>query len=454
MQKTQTSTNPYTGKKLKSYALLSIKDIELLIQKSDFAQKEWTKKSINKRNSLLNNLSNNLENNKGAYANLITQEMGKPISESIAEIEKCIWLSDFYSHNAEAFLADEIIETDAHESFISKDPLGCILGIMPWNYPFWQVLRFAIPTLVAGNAVLVKHASNVSGCALAIEKLFKASGFPNNTYTALITNHEAIEAVISNSAIKAVSLTGSEAAGRAIAEIAGKHLKKTVLELGGTNACIVLADANLDKYIKTMVNARYQNNGQSCIAAKRFIVVDAIYEEFLNKFKIEVSKLTIGDPTSLDTEISVLAKEEFTKSLKEQVENSIKKGAKINYGNSIKKAHYQPTIITEVTPEMSVFKEEIFGPIAAITKAKNTEDAFRLNTLSTYGLGTMLFTEDIQQARHYISAIEDGAFFINDMVKSDPRLPFGGTKNSGYGRELSKEGILEFINKKTIYIKK
>ncbi|PWI30272.1 succinate-semialdehyde dehydrogenase [Flavobacteriaceae bacterium LYZ1037] len=446
------SQNPYNGKEINSYKLFSKTTIETCVALSEKTFNTWKHVEISEREKLLKNLSKNLIKNKQTYGELITQEMGKPISQSLAEIEKCVFLSDFYAKNADQFLADELIETDAEESFISYDPLGCILGVMPWNYPFWQVLRFAIPTITAGNTVLLKHASNVTGCALALQDLFEDSGFPKGCFQILIANHNQIDQIIEDPRIKAVSLTGSEKAGRHIAEIAGKHLKKTVLELGGNNACLVLADADLDTHLETMVNARMQNTGQSCIAAKRFIVVETIYEEFVEKFKNNVEALKIGDPMQNSTEISVLARKDLADTLKKQIDNAIKKGAKVLIGNKKNKAFFEPTILTNVTPGMPVFDEETFGPVAAIVKVKNTEEAYKTACNSKFGLGTMVFTKNIQEAREQILRIEDGAFFVNELVKSDPRLPFGGTKASGFGRELSKEGMLEFVNKKTIYI--
>ena len=379
--------------------------------------------------------------------------MGKPITESTSEIEKCMYLCDFYAENASILLADDIIETDAKESFISYDPLGCILGIMPWNFPFWQAFRFAVPTLTAGNTVVLKHASNVTGCALTIEKIFEEAGYPKGCFSTLIANHDTIENIIKNDVIKAVSLTGSEKAGRAIAKIAGEQLKPTVLELGGNNACVILNDANLDEHLNTIVKARMQNTGQSCIAAKRFIVEADIYDKFLNKFTEQVKTLKIGDPLLDDTKIGTLARKDLADTLEEQIEASVAKGAKVHYGNTRNNTYYQPTILTEVTQDMPVFTEETFGPIAAIIKVSDKNEAYKLVSNTKFGLGTMIFTEAVEEARHKIVDIEDGAFFINDMVKSDPRLPFGGTKNSGYGRELSREGILAFTNKKTVYVK-
>ncbi|SHJ55048.1 succinate-semialdehyde dehydrogenase / glutarate-semialdehyde dehydrogenase [Maribacter aquivivus] len=446
--------NPYSGEIVKTYTQDSTADIEKKLQKALSIEASWAAMEIEDRCELLSNVAELLIDRKEEYAELMTQEMGKPYAQGISEIEKCAWVCDFYAHNAEDLLADEVIETDADESFISHDPLGCILAVMPWNYPFWQVLRFAAPTLTAGNTAFLKHAQNVTGCSMAIEKLFLDAGYPEGCFQSLKAGHEEIEKLIANDGIKAVTLTGSEKAGKSIAGTAGKNLKKSVLELGGNNACIVWEDANLDQHINTMVTARMQNTGQSCIAAKRFIVCEDIYDAFLEKFTAKVKSLKSGDPMKEDTFIGVMAREDLAEELQKQVNDSIKQGAKVVLGNMHKDAYFSPTILTDVTVEMPVFKEETFGPVAAITKAKNREEAIALAANSRLGLGSMLFTEDIDAAMDVISTIPDGAFFINDMVKSDPRLPFGGTKASGYGRELSREGILEFVNKKTVYIKK
>ena len=448
------TSNPYNQKELKTYNYHTDNELKIILDNAQNTFENWKTKEIKERTNLLQNLANLLEDKKETYAKLMTEEMGKPISQSIAEIEKCVWLCDFYITNAEDFLADNIIETDAKESFISYDPLGVVLAVMPWNYPFWQVMRFAVPSLTAGNVGLLKHASNVTSTALAIQDLFEEAGYPKGCFQTLLVNHDQIEDIIENDIVKAVTLTGSEPAGKSIAAIAGKNLKKTVLELGGNNACVVFDDANLDKHIDTMVKARMQNTGQSCIAAKRFIVSEKIYDQFLSRFKDEVSKLNSGNPEDSDTFIGVMAREDLAEELEQQVNKSIDLGAKIILGNKRNKAYYEPTIITDVTEDMPVFKEETFGPVAAVIKAKDNEDAIKLAANSRFGLGTMIFTENTDNIYNYIGDIPDGALFINDMVKSDPRLPFGGTKASGYGRELSKEGILEFVNKKTVYIKK
>lgn len=446
------TANPFNNKPIKTYKLHTPDQVASFLSNANHAFQEWRLTSIKERCRLLNNLAQILEDDKEDLAKLMTLEMGKPLKESLLEIEKCVTLCDFYATNADDFLADELIETDATESFISYDPLGIILAIMPWNFPFWQVLRFAVPTLTAGNTAVLKHASNVTGCALAIEMLFEKAGYPQGCFTTLLINHDAVENLIANDLIKAVTLTGSETAGKAIAATAGKHLKKTVLELGGNNACIILDDADLEKYMDTIVNARFQNAGQSCIAAKRFIVTENIYDEFLTRFKDKVAALKFGDPINEDTTIGTLARTDLADTLKKQIEDSVAMGATVISGNKQDQAYFEPTILTDISADMPVFKEETFGPVAPIMKVKDADTAFKMASHSRFGLGTMVFTQSIETAQSYIDLIEDGAYFVNELVKSDARLPFGGTKASGYGRELSKEGIQEFVNKKTVFI--
>ncbi|MFT4781448.1 MAG: succinate-semialdehyde dehydrogenase/glutarate-semialdehyde dehydrogenase [Psychroserpens sp.] len=453
MSKIET-TNPYTNLKIDSYNTFSIEKVTAILETSKDAFNKWKLVEVKKRVQLLDNLADVLYKNSNIYSQLITDEMGKPISESKAEIEKCIFLCDFYKKNANVLLADELIETEANESFISYDPLGVILAIMPWNYPFWQVMRFAIPALTSGNTALLKHATNVTGCALVIQDIFEKAKYPKGCFQTLIVDHDQIEKIIENDLIKAVSLTGSEKAGRKIAAIAGKNLKKTVLELGGNNACIILEDADLNKHMTTIVKSRMQNTGQSCIAAKRFIVVEAIYDKFLKTFTSKVKALNCGNPSKESTDIGVLAREDLADILEEQVQKSIEKGANIHFGNKRNQTYYQPTILTKVEPGMPVFDEETFGPVASIIKVKDKNEAYEMASNSKFGLGTMIFTKDSEDAKKHVSDIEDGSFFINELIKSDPRLPFGGTKASGYGRELSREGLLEFINIKTVYINK
>lgn len=453
MKNTINTTNPFNNKSLNSYTLFTEQQVENSLELADSCFSTWKKTSVSERTSLLSVLGDLLNKNKAEFSELMTLEMGKPISQSRAEIEKCITLCDFYETNAESFLADDIIETEAEESYISYDPLGTILAVMPWNYPFWQVLRFAIPTVTAGNTVLLKHASNVTGCALAIQELFEQAGYPKGCFQTLIVDHKTIASIISNDIVKAVSLTGSEKAGKSIAEIAGKNLKKCVLELGGNNACIILDDADLDTYMDTIVNARMQNTGQSCIAAKRFIVTEGIHDTFIKRFKAIIENLRYSNPLDENTTISTLAREDLAEDLQKQVDDAISKGAQVVVGNSRNKSYFEATLLTNATPEMDVFKEETFGPVAPVFKVKNLDEALKLAGNSKFGLGTMVFTKDIETVSKKVIEINDGAFFINELVKSDSRLPFGGTKASGYGRELSQEGIREFVNVKTVYIK-
>ena len=426
--------------------------MESILQKANTTLQVWEKTSLNDRFAYLPTLASLLLENKEEYAKAITTEMHKPISQSIAEIEKCAVLCSYYYENSTPFLAPKIIKTEASESFVTYEPMGVILGIMPWNFPFWQVFRFAVPTLIAGNTVVVKHASNVPKCAEFIESIFEKAGFPNGCYQNLSISSQEVAAVIANPIIKAVSLTGSEQAGIAVATEAGKQLKKCVLELGGNNAFIILEDANLDKAVATAVNARMQNAGQSCIAAKRFLVHENIAKDFVDKFKVVVQNLKIGNPLDKETQIGSLARVDLAEELEKQVQQSIQMGAQLILGGKRNNAFYEPTILTNVTPQMPVFHEETFGPVAAITTFKTIEEAIALSNESQFGLGVSIFTKDIDFIKTKISAFKEGAVFINEMVKSDPRLPFGGIKKSGYGRELSEEGIKEFVNIKTIVI--
>lgn len=426
--------------------------MELLLQKASNAFLIWKTKNLSERLVFLPKLATILLENKEGYAKVITNEMHKPISQSIAEIEKCALLCNYYYENADSFLATKYIITEASESYVTYEPLGVILGVMPWNFPFWQVFRFAVPTLIAGNTVVVKHASNVSKSAELIEKLFEKAGFPKGCYQNLSISSQEVAAVIANPIIKAVSLTGSEQAGIAVATEAGKQLKKCVLELGGNNAFIILEDANLDKAVATAVNARMQNAGQSCIAAKRFLVHENIAKEFVDKFKVALQNLKTGNPLDKETQIGSLARVDLAEELEKQVQQSIQMGAQLIIGGKRENAFYEPTILTNVTIQMPVFHEETFGPVAAITTFKTIEEAIVLSNESQFGLGVSIFTTDIDFIKTKISAFKEGAVFINEMVKSDPRLPFGGIKKSGYGRELSEEGIKEFVNIKTIVI--
>lgn len=447
------STNPHTGKEIATYREHTEKEINDILEKSRVAFESWREVPVKERCELLVNVGGVLRNNIEKYAKTMTLEMGKPISEARGEINKCAWVCDFYAENAERFLADEIIETDAAESFVSHDPIGTVLAIMPWNFPYWQVFRFAAPTLAAGNTGLLKHAPNVFGCATHIEEIFLEAGFPAGVFQNLIIHHDKSEKIISNDIVKAVTLTGSERAGKSVGALAGKYLKKSVLELGGNNAFIVLEDADMEEAVKTGITARMMNSGQSCIAAKRFILVGDAYDKFLPGFIEGVKSIKRGEPMDNSTEIGPLARKDLADELHKQLKKSVEKGAKIEVGGKQESAFHEPTVLSGVEPGMPAFDEETFGPVAAIIRAKDVDEAFKLAANSRYGLGVSLFTGDVEKARRHISRAPDGAFFINELVKSDPRLPFGGTGKSGYGRELSREGIHEFINKKTVYVK-
>lgn len=447
------SINPYNGEEIANYTSLTEEELYNKIEKAETAFISWRKTNLNSRCDLMRKVANLLTENAEEYARTITLEMGKPITESIAEVKKCAWVCAYYADNATDFLADEYIKTDAQKSFVTHNPIGTILAIMPWNFPFWQVFRFAAPTLLAGNTALLKHASNVFGCANLIEDIFTKAGFPEGIFQNLIVHHDATETILAHDSVQAVSLTGSERAGSSTAAIAGRHIKKSLLELGGSNAFIVWNDADIDQSVKTALTARMLNGGQSCIAAKRFILMEEIYDEFIEKFTEAVRALKSGDPLLPDTQIGVLARKDLADELQNQITASIKKGATLLVGGKQKDTYHEPTILGNVTPGMPAFDQETFGPLAAMIKAKSIDEAFELANKSSFGLGLTVCTKDIEKAISYAHKVNDGAYFINELVKSDPRLPFGGTKKSGYGRELGKDGILEFVNRKTIYVK-
>lgn len=447
------SFNPYTNREVGRYQECSEKEMFTVLEKADSAFQEWRKVSFSEKATLMIRAGKILRSNADEYARMITLEMGKPITEARGEINKCAWVCDYYAENAAAFLKDELIETDAQKSLVRHDPIGSVLAIMPWNFPFWQVFRFAAPTLMAGNTGILKHAPNVFGCALQIEEVFRKAGFPEGVFQNLILHHDKTEMLIAHHSIRAVTLTGSEGAGSAVATLAGKHIKKSLLELGGNNAFIVWEDADIDQAVQTACTARMLNGGQSCIAAKRFILLDGIYDEFVDKFTRAVQQLKAGDPLDDSTQIGPLARKDLADQLHQQVQVSIKKGAKLLCGGQQDNCYYEPTVLGDVKPEMPVFDQETFGPVAAMVRAHSEEEAFQLSELSRYGLGVTVCTTDTDKALLMANRVSDGAYFINELVKSDPRLPFGGTKNSGYGRELSRDGMMEFINRKTVYLK-
>ncbi len=447
------SINPFNGEEVGSFKGLTFDELERKLAESNKVFGEWRNVAIEDRAKLMVKVGEVLRANREEYAKMISLEMGKPIIESRNEITKCAWVCDYYATNAASFLADEIIETDAQKSFVRHDPIGAIFAIMPWNFPFWQVFRFAAPTLMAGNTALLKHASNVFGCATLIEEVFLKAGFPTGVFQNLIVHHDTTEQIIAHDTVQAVSLTGSEKAGSSVAALAGKYIKKTVLELGGNNAFIVWEDADLDAAVQTAITARMLNGGQSCIAAKRFILLEGIYDEFIEKFTAAFDQLVSGDPLDETTQVGPLARQDLSDTLNRQIHDSIALGAILVRGGEQNGAYHQPTILSDVNPSMPAFKEETFGPLAAMIKVKTIEEAFQLANQSRFGLGLTVFTKNTTKALEMSSLVSDGAYFINDLVKSDPRLPFGGTKYSGYGRELSKDGILEFVNRKAVYLK-
>ena len=448
------SINPYTSEVIEEFGELSEEQLENAIQKSEEAFGEWKRTTFEYRKKLMLEVASLLTENSEQLGRTITEEMGKPITESKAEVEKCAWVCRHYANDAEVLLHREAVAADAHMSFVQYEPLGTILGIMPWNFPLWQVFRFLAPTLMAGNVALLKHASNVQRSAKAIESTLKKAGFPDGVFQNLVISASKVSAVIEHDLVKAVTLTGSESAGSKVAEQAGKLIKKSVLELGGSNPFIVLEDADIDKAVEIGAKARLQNGGQSCIAAKRFIVHKKISEEFIEKFKTEFGKYTVGDPMDENTKMGPLSSVEQADTVREQVRKSEEQGAEIIFGNSSEGAVYPPTLVTNVKPGMPLFDEEVFGPVAAITIVEDADEAVRLSNNSRFGLGVNLFTNDLKKAQELIPEFDDGAVFVNSMVKSDPRLPFGGTKKSGYGRELAVNGIREFVNVKTVYIEK
>ena len=447
------SVNPWNLKVIEEFNVHSIEETDSVIQDVNDAFYEWRTTSFSERSRLFNAASDVLVKNKNKYAQHITSEMGKPIVESLAEVEKCAWVCRFYAENAESFLQPKEIETDAQRSFVKYDPLGVIYAIMPWNFPFWQVFRFAAPTLMAGNVGILKHALNVTRCALDIEEVFVEAGFPQNVFRTLILDNDHASKVIEHPMIKAVSLTGSERAGVAVASIAGASLKPSLLELGGSNAVIVLKDADVDQAVDTGFKARFLNTGQSCIAGKRFLVADEVFDEYVEKFNAKVRELKFNEPTDSSTRIGPLARVDLAEGIERQVNDSIEKGARLLTGGTRDGAKYDPTVLVDVEPGMAAFDEELFGPVAPFIRIQDLDEAIDLSNDSNYGLGVTICTGDTDAILERVGEFEEGAVFINEFVKSDPRLPFGGIKNSGYGRELALEGILEFVNAKTVYVK-
>lgn len=450
------SVNPANGKTINHYRSHTTKQAEQNIEQTHKAWLKWKNTSQEERSEYLNNMAKVLLGQKADLARLMAIEMGKPLAQGVAEIEKCAAVCQYYAKYAAGFLKEQIIETEATKSFVTFQPIGVVLAIMPWNFPFWQVFRFLAPALAAGNCGILKHASNVPGCAIAIQKIVEQSGFPENVFQSLLVSSDKVNKIIEHPLIKAVTITGSTNAGKKVAEKAGSLIKKTVLELGGSDAYVILEDADLEMAAETCVNSRIINSGQSCIAAKRFIVVKSVQKEFIKLFLGKMRLKVTGDPLNEATDIGPQARVDLRDELHHQVKQSIKKGAKCILGGELpdgNNAFYPPTILTKVKKGMPAYDDELFGPVAAIISAKNETDALRIANDSVFGLGAAVFTKDISKGELIAATkLEAGACFVNAMVKSDPRLPFGGIKESGYGRELGMFGIHEFVNVKTVWV--
>lgn len=448
--------NPATGKLIKIYPQHSSEEIGERVELTKRAFRDWRKLPLGNRFEFIRKVGLVLKSKSSDLAKLMANEMGKPIQQGISEMEKCAWVCDYYTDKAPEFLKDVYVDTDAAQSFYSPQPMGTVLGIMPWNFPFWQVFRFAIPNLIAGNTVILKHSENVAGCAMEIEKVFIDAGCPEHIFQNLRVSHDDIEELIAQDSITGVTLTGSTRAGSTVASLAGKHLKKTVLELGGSDPYLIFSDADIELSAQLCAKSRLINSGQSCIAAKRFIVHQSVADEFSRKVLEEMKAMRIGDPLNQDTDIGPLAREDLKEELEKQVKESEEKGAKCQYyQNELPDSgfYFPPTVLTEVKPGMPAFDEELFGPVASIITVESDDEAVDLANQSQYGLGAAIFSKNTKQAVDIArNDLEAGFVAINTFVKSDPRLPFGGIKKSGYGRELSEAGIKEFLNLKTIVV--
>lgn len=449
--------NPATGNVIQRYPLMQDAAVEDILRRVHDTFHEWRKTPFAERAACMRRAAGVLRRNSDRYAAQMTEEMGKPIQQARGEVEKCAWVCEYYAENAEKFLAAQPVQTEASRSFVTFQPLGVVFAIMPWNFPLWQVFRFAAPNLMAGNAGVLKHSPNVTGCALSIETIFREAGFPENLFRTVIIDTDQASRVIENDYVQAVTLTGSVGAGRAVASEAGRALKKTVLELGGSDAYVVLQDADIEAAVKACVKGRLINSGQSCIAAKRFIVVEAVREQFEQMALAEIEAAKMGDPTDESNTIGPMARSDLREQLHAQVEKSIAQGARCRLGGRLPDGagfYYPPTFLTDVAPGMPAYHEELFGPVASLIPVADEAEALRVANGTRFGLGSAVFTRDIERGiRLATSEIHAGACFVNDFVSSDPRLPFGGIKNSGYGRELSPFGIHEFVNIKAVSVK-
>ena len=449
------SINPATGQVIETFEPFTTAQVDETLARARAAYRRWRATSFAERAALLRRVASLLRAQQDDLARVATLEMGKTLAESRAEVEKCAWNCDYYAENGETFLSPEKIATNAAESYVEFTPLGVVLAIMPWNFPYWQVIRFAAPAVMAGNAAVLKHASNVTRCGLEIERIFREAGAPDGLFSTIIVPGAEVEPIISDPRIAAVTLTGSTPAGMQVAGAAGRVIKKTVLELGGSDAFIVLADADLDAAAEMATRSRFQNAGQSCIAAKRFIVEESVAEAFTGKFAEKAGALRMGDPLEAGVQMGPMARADLRETLVDQVARSVAMGARVVLGGKPDEragAFYPPTVVTGVTPEMPLFREETFGPVAAVIRARDADHAIELANDSIFGLGGNLWTRNLERGREMARRLESGSVFINGMTASDPRLPFGGVKQSGYGRELSSFGIREFVNIQTVWI--
>jgi succinate-semialdehyde dehydrogenase/glutarate-semialdehyde dehydrogenase len=448
--------NPHNGQIIAEYEEMNFNTVDSIIDLVHSEYREYNKTSFAERKAWLKNTATILRDKKTQFAKLMTEEMGKPHLQGVAEAEKCAWVCDYYADGAESFLKDEIIETDAIKSLVTFAPIGVILAIMPWNFPFWQVFRFAAPTLMAGNGAILKHSPNTTGCAYEIEKIFKEAGFPQNIFRSVVTPVENVESIIRNKKISAVTLTGSTRAGKSVASVAGSEIKKCVLELGGSDPYIITDKADIKEATKNCVIGRMLNSGQSCIAAKRILIFDTVYDQFKEAFLAELETKKMGDPSDPSNYIGPIARQDLRDALHQQVEKSVALGADIVVGGflpSVEGYYYPPTVIENIPVNSPAFCEEIFGPVAVLIKVKDLEEALTIANSTDYGLGAAVFTSDrIEGERIARFGLEAGSCFVNSFVKSDPRLPFGGIKLSGFGRELSHFGIKQFVNVKTVWV--
>jgi len=449
------SINPATEEIIKNYELMNDEQISQILHHSYRAYENWRNTSLDQRIELFRQLGETLRSKKEEYGRLMTREMGKPISQAIAEVEKCAWTCDVYADNVKEWLKEELVEADGKEHRVIYQPLGVILSVMPWNFPFWQVFRFAIPSLIVGNTAILKHSNAVPGCAVTIEQIFNDAGFPEFVFQTILADHHQVEDLIGSDMIAGVSLTGSTGAGKRIAELAGKHLKKVVLELGGSDPFIVFDDVDLDVVIPKAITGRMQNNAQSCIAAKRFFVHENIIDEFIEQYAEAVNNLKIGDPQDEETDIGPLANHTQLKTVIDQLENAKAKGGKVITGGNVPDQpgyYFHPAIVSNVNSSMKVLTEEVFGPVAPIISFSSEDEVIEKANSSEFGLGGSVWTRDLERGERVARRLAVGTAFVNSIVKSDPRMPFGGIKQSGLGRELSKYGLKEFVNTKGINI--